>query len=214
MASTIQVDKIQDTGGNTILSSNSTGTFTYEVASGANFTALDADNVSAGTLAIARGGTGAATLAAAGLVNTPSFSAYTSADSSFTDATWSKAPFNTETFDSDGCYDTTNYRFTPAVAGKYLFLSTVILSAEADSNFDMGGIRLYKNGATIAQTFDDNGANFPYKVTFNLSAVDISDTDDYYEIYIYCDDTSGSPIILGGTAPIDSSFTAMKIIGA
>ena len=28
MASTIQVDKIQDTGGNTILSSNSTGTFT------------------------------------------------------------------------------------------------------------------------------------------------------------------------------------------
>ena len=58
MASTIQVDKIQDTGGNTILSSNSTGTFTYEAASGANFTALDADNVSAGTLAAARGGTG------------------------------------------------------------------------------------------------------------------------------------------------------------
>ena len=58
MASTIQVDKIQDTGGNTILSSNSTGTFTYEAASGANFTALDADNVSAGILAAARGGTG------------------------------------------------------------------------------------------------------------------------------------------------------------
>ena len=60
MASTIQVDKIQDTGGNTILSSNSTGTFTYEAASGANFTALDADNVSAGTLAVARGGSGRA----------------------------------------------------------------------------------------------------------------------------------------------------------
>jgi hypothetical protein len=54
MASTIQVDKIQDTGGNTILSSNSTGTFTYEAASGANFTALDADNISAGTLATGR----------------------------------------------------------------------------------------------------------------------------------------------------------------
>lgn len=40
MASTIQVDKIQDTGGNTILSSNSTGTFTYAAASGANFTNL------------------------------------------------------------------------------------------------------------------------------------------------------------------------------
>ena len=40
MASTIQVDKIQDTGGNTILSSNSTGTFTYAAASGANFTGV------------------------------------------------------------------------------------------------------------------------------------------------------------------------------
>ena len=34
MASTIQVDKIQDTGGNTILSSNSTGTFTYVSGTG------------------------------------------------------------------------------------------------------------------------------------------------------------------------------------
>ena len=34
MASTIQGDKIQDTGGNTILSSNSTGTFTYVQGTG------------------------------------------------------------------------------------------------------------------------------------------------------------------------------------
>ena len=58
MASTIRVDALQDTGGNNIITSDSAGTFTYAAASGANFTALDADNVSAGTLAIARGGTG------------------------------------------------------------------------------------------------------------------------------------------------------------
>jgi hypothetical protein len=39
MASTIQVDKIQDTGGNTILSSNSTGTFTNNLP--ANVIMLD-----------------------------------------------------------------------------------------------------------------------------------------------------------------------------
>ena len=97
MASTIQVDKIQDTGGNTILSSNSTGTFTYEAASGANFTALpaanltgtiaaisganvtslDADNVSAGTLAVARGGTGT-TSYSPGITNAQSFRLTTS----------------------------------------------------------------------------------------------------------------------------------------
>jgi len=52
MASTIQVDKVQDTGGNTILSSNSTGTFTYEAASGANFTALTAANLTGALPAI------------------------------------------------------------------------------------------------------------------------------------------------------------------
>tara|TARA_R110000824_G_scaffold266666_1_gene455664 strand:+ start:651 stop:1217 length:567 start_codon:yes stop_codon:yes gene_type:complete len=34
MASTIQVDKIQDTGGNTMISSNGSGTFTYSAATG------------------------------------------------------------------------------------------------------------------------------------------------------------------------------------
>jgi hypothetical protein len=46
MASTIQVDKVQDTGGNTILSSNSTGTFTNNLP--ANLTSAT------GNLAVAR----------------------------------------------------------------------------------------------------------------------------------------------------------------
>ena len=59
MASTIQVDNIKDIGGNTIISSDGSGTFTSNLSS----------NVSSatGTLPIANGGTGATTLAAAGL---------------------------------------------------------------------------------------------------------------------------------------------------
>lgn len=70
MASTIRVDALQDTGANDIITSDSAGTFTYAAASGANFTALDADNVSAGTLAVARGGTGATTGAGMTLIST------------------------------------------------------------------------------------------------------------------------------------------------
>jgi hypothetical protein len=33
-------------------------------------------------------------------------------------------------------------------------------------------------------------------------------------MYIYTDDTSGDPTIAGGTAPIDSTFSAIKIMGA
>tara|TARA_R110000787_G_scaffold177878_1_gene289823 strand:- start:895 stop:2157 length:1263 start_codon:yes stop_codon:yes gene_type:complete len=62
MASTIQVDNIKDIGGNTMISSNGSGTFTSNLPT-------VAPNVSTatGTLPIANGGTGAATLAAAGL---------------------------------------------------------------------------------------------------------------------------------------------------
>ena len=65
MSSTIQVDNIKDIGGNTIISSDGSGTFTSNLSS----------NVSSatGTLPIANGGTGATTLAAAGLTNTPRF---------------------------------------------------------------------------------------------------------------------------------------------
>ena len=93
MASTIQVDKIQDTGGNTIISSNSTGTFTNNLP--ANLTSAT------GTLAIANGGTGAATLAAAGLANTPAFEVYQTSSQNPADNTYTKLTFTGETFDTN-----------------------------------------------------------------------------------------------------------------
>jgi len=52
--------------------------------------------------------------------NKPLVSVYASADTSMSDNSFVKVPFNTETFDSDGTYDhSSNYRWTPAVAGKY-----------------------------------------------------------------------------------------------
>ena len=135
MASTIQVDKIQDTGGNTILSSNSTGTFTYEAASGANFTALDADNVSAGTLAIARGGTGAATLAGAGLSMTPSFCAKPSASQTIAYNTTTKLVYDSEIWDTNAAYDPTTYAFTVPVgeAGKYYISGQFTVASGTDT---------------------------------------------------------------------------------
>ena len=148
--------------------------------------------------------------------NTPAFSAYVDADDNFADATWVKVSFDAETLDTDSAFDSsTNKRFTPAVAGTYLFFCTVILTANGDGEHDTGGLRLYKNGATIAQSFEDHGADRTMqKITYSLHAVDTSDADDYYEMYIYVNDTSGDPTILGGTAPWDSIFSAIRIAGA
>lgn len=67
------------------------------------------------------------TVTGAGGENTPSFQArrITSAQS-ISASTWTKVQYNGESFDSDSCYDhTTNYRFTPNVAGKYYIYASV-----------------------------------------------------------------------------------------
>ena len=52
--------------------------------------------------------------------NTPAFSAQMSGAQTINHASTTKVSFNSEIFDTDGCYDpSSNYRFTPTTAGKY-----------------------------------------------------------------------------------------------
>ena len=52
--------------------------------------------------------------------NYPAFEAFLVLIKHLSDNATTKIQFNTEVFDTDSCYDnTTNYRFTPTVAGKY-----------------------------------------------------------------------------------------------
>ena len=53
--------------------------------------------------------------------NMPAFSAYSSSSLSVSSATWTKLQINTEEYDTASCFNTSNYRFTPNVAGYYHF---------------------------------------------------------------------------------------------
>ena len=215
MASTIQVDKVQDTGGNTILSSNSTGTFTYEAASGANFTALDADNVSAGTLAIARGGTGAATLAAAGLTSTPSFSVKRhAATQSVSSDTTTKVQYNTENFDTDDAYDaTTNYRFTvpSGAAGKYFFNAKIAASA-GNANMNRASIKIYKNGSQFTSIFYGFETNPIRMCGPEISAVMDLSVSDYIEVFAYYETVNGAALNIDDGEEGKVQFYGFKLI--
>ena len=58
----------------------------------------------------------------------PAFQASISGDQSLSDGVKAKIQFDTELFDTDSAYDnSTNYRFTPQVAGKYLVYGAVSL---------------------------------------------------------------------------------------
>ena len=80
-------------------------------------------------------GAGNVTVNAAAMKMTPAFEAHLSADQSVSDAVLTKAEVDIEVFDTDNCYDnTTNYRFTPNVAGKYFVYAKVCLSGSADAS--------------------------------------------------------------------------------
>jgi len=109
--------------------------------------------------------------------NTPSFGAYLNANQSISSATNTKITFNSEYWDSDGKFDTSTNRFTPGIAGKYFFNSSL--------RYDNGGsyevsLIIYKNGSEyIKVRFNQNGSVETIQVTGILEL----DTDDYVEIY-------------------------------
>lgn len=120
------------------------------------------------------------TTATAGVpVNGPAFSAYLSSDQSVTSGTNVKIAFNTEEFDTNGCYDnTTNYRFTPIVAGYYQVDG--VLSCRNATSITRFNIQLWKNGAIFKWGGDIVGTG--YKV--NVSAlVYLNGSTDYIELY-------------------------------
>ena len=94
------------------------------------------------------------TFAVAGGNNTPSFRATMSADQSISNESFTKGAFNTETWDTDSAYDTSNYRFTvpSGEGGKYCFVSQAAID-----NLDSGefiATAYYVNG-----TRDDKSYN-------------------------------------------------------
>jgi len=74
-------------------------------------------------------------------VAAPAFVAYYNTGGSgtlITTNTWTKVPFNTEVYDTANCFDTTNYRFTPSVAGYYQINATAYLYANSGSMSQYG----------------------------------------------------------------------------
>ena len=79
----------------------------------------------------------------------PAFEAYLSSNQTVSDGVDTKVQFDTEVFDTDNCYDnTTNYRFTPNVAGKYMIYGSLRGSANTNlSNLQKVITFIFNNGS-------------------------------------------------------------------
>jgi hypothetical protein len=121
--------------------------------------------------------------------NGPAFSAYISTAQTVSNNTLTKMQFNAEEFDTNSNFDsTTNYRFTPTVAGYY----------QINANASLGGgavgatqCAIYKNGAAIV-----SGSGIVNNVTIGgmvtaSTLIYLNGSTDYVEFYVW-QNTGGS----------------------
>jgi hypothetical protein len=117
---------------------------------------------------------------------TPAFAATTSSSTATAHNTYTKVQCDTETFDSDGTYDnSSNYRFTPGVAGKYFIYGMVAQgSGTGVNNMERQYTAIYKNGSKVMQSVHD-GRNNAFGDTFSGTCTIILDldADDYVELF-------------------------------
>jgi len=120
------------------------------------------------------------TTATAGVpIGGPAFSAYQSGGQSISNNTETKVVFQLEEYDTASCFDnTTNYRFTPNVAGYYVFNAGVTLSP---ANIGTA-IRIFKNGANAKQLNWNSGTGFG-SGSYGSAQLYANGTTDYFELY-------------------------------
>ena len=180
MASIIKANQLQDFGGNSILTSDGSGTVTINSAQ---------------------------------MKNTPSFEARLNSTQSISDNTATKVIFDTEEFDTDSAYDnSSNYRFTPQVAGKYFVYVSLGINSNGSSQLQNIYVTIKKNGSSIKDSHNNYADNFIRFGTANVSAVvTFNGSSDYIEAFAQCADSSGSASVHNDSF---STFGAYRVIGA
>jgi hypothetical protein len=142
------------------------------------------DTASSGQAWVATSAT-ASDFQAVGGTMAPLFKANKAGDQSIPNETWTKFQFNNEVYDPSGVYDnSSNYRFTPGVAGYYFLHASCRANISAD--FGRLHINIRKNGSDLAKS---NASNGDY-ITSQVSTIDLADDDDYYEVFLWHDDGS------------------------
>ena len=112
--------------------------------------------------------------------NTPSFRATMGSNQTLGTASWTKLAFNTVDF-ATGTFDTSNYRWTPGVSGKYFIYTHSLIGTMSDGNQCLG--QIYKNGVSTPVTILKNQIPIADSNYMQGIGVITLDTDDYVEAY-------------------------------
>jgi hypothetical protein len=122
--------------------------------------------------------------------NAPFFYASASADQTpISAATWTKVVLDTEVYDTANCFDNSStYRFTPNVAGYYLFNHSVRVNFT--TSMSQANVVVWKNGGSSEKGQMNLVRN--QNAAFHVAGSCIhylNGTTDYVELYVYINGT-------------------------
>jgi hypothetical protein len=117
--------------------------------------------------------------------NTPAFGAYLGSAQTVTNNVDTKLNINTEEFDTNSNFNTSNYRFTPTVAGKYYMFGQVSGLRET-GNITRLTVYIYKNGSRVKQADLYINPTSQVLSALNINTfgiISMNGTSDYLELY-------------------------------
>jgi hypothetical protein len=136
------------------------------------------------------------------VTSVPTFRATLASSQNISTATWTKYAAASKLFDTASCYDSsTNYRFTPNVAGYYYIkfanwfaTGTGVIAAS-----------IYKNGSAALTEYDYQSSGMTVRVDGILF---MNGTSDYIEAYV--NQTSGGTLALDSSS-VNPGFSAFLV---
>ena len=189
MTSILKVNTIQDADGNNIINESS-NTITIG-ASG------DTTNI-IGTLQ--NDG------AAVGGANTPYFFAERSSQQDVSNGSTTKAQLNNVILDSASGWDSSNYRYTPGVAGKYFISGSVNSRSSDNNNMTWCFAKIFISGTEYevsAFATATSQTNYIHQACQTVDVIRTLSATDYVELYGI---TYG-----GGTTRFGTELTSLKV---
>jgi len=137
--------------------------------------------------------------AAAGTVmvsgNMPAFQAYLSSNQTINNNTLTTVAWNTTSFDTANCFNTSTYRFTPTVAGYYLFIVNLVWASAPNTGELYGYLNKNSTGYAIIDTTANGSTFYVQNQSIILSA---NGTTDYFTFSIA--QSSGSSKSINGSS--------------
>ena len=143
----------------------------------------------------------------------PAFHAYLSATQTISNDTFTVVQFNTESLDTNNAYDnSSNYRFTPQVAGKYFVYASIANNPSASNNIQQANIQIRKNDSAISKYQFASSTNPVDEIQLHAQIiVDLNGSSDYVDVRGQQAVSSGTNRFAGDTTQSRTYFGAYRI---